>query len=66
MITECEKIHEWLTRVSREASLLGIIRRQSPAECLTAIRNNYGTLAVMIKVAQGKVRMQGVKPPEGI
>ena len=66
MITECEKIHEWLTRVSKEASLLGIIKRQSPAQCLTAIRNNYTILAVMVKVAEGKVRMQGAKPPERI
>ena len=66
MLTECEKVHEWLTRVSKEASLLGIIKRQSPIECLTAIRNNYTTLAVMVKVAEGKVRMQGAKPPEGI
>lgn len=61
MVTEKERIKEWLARV---AANIEIIKSQetSNLEKLNLIQENYEVLSVLIKVSKGDAFMVGVPP----
>lgn len=62
MITEKERMVEWLTRSAISVSQLKN-EQNSSEELLAKIRSNYATIEVLKKVASGKAYMIGIMPP---
>lgn len=62
MITEKERIMEWLNRAADEISNLRKKPRLSKQKKLQIIRENYGIISVLIKVAKKEAYMVGVPP----
>lgn len=62
MITEKDRLKEWLKRVSEEVYSLRRKPRLSSEKKLNAIRSNYNVISVLIKVAEGKAYMLGIPP----
>lgn len=62
MITEKERMIEWLTRAAINVSNIKT-EECSTDELLTQIRSNYTTIEVLKKVASGSAYMIGIMPP---
>lgn len=62
MITEKERMIEWLTRAAINVEKLS--HEKLPVEDqLRKIRENYATIEVLTKVASGTAYMVGIMPP---
>jgi hypothetical protein len=64
MVTDKDRMIEWLTRAADQIYDLRRKPRLSTDKCLTVIRQNYSVLSVLIEVANGKAKMQGISPPD--
>ena len=61
MISEKERIKEWLSRVSDEVNTMKL-PNASKQDKLDMIKENYKILAVLTKVAAGDAYLVGVPP----
>jgi len=66
MVTDKDRMIEWLNRVAGEVYALRRKPRLGTDKCLAAIRQNYDVINVLTKVANGDARMQGIAPPTDI
>jgi hypothetical protein len=68
MVTETQRIEEWLVRVASSVRELKekLATGMTSEELLEAIRQNYEILSVMRKVSTGSAYMRGINPPKGI
>jgi hypothetical protein len=64
MVTDKDRMIEWLTRTADQIYDLRRKPRLSNDKCLAEIRQNYSVIAVLIDVANGKAKMQGISPPD--
>lgn len=62
MVTEKERMIEWLKRSKNQVYNLRRKPRLSKDKALLAIRENYSIIGVLIQVAEGKAYMQGIAP----
>jgi hypothetical protein len=66
MVTEKERMKEWLARAAQEVHDLRRKPRLSKEKKLAAIRSNYNVISVLIKVANREAFMIGVPPIDQI
>ena len=62
MVSDKERMAEWLKRAADEIHALRRKPRLSTDNCLEVIRQNYDVINVLTKVAQGKAYMKGIAP----
>lgn len=62
MITEKQRLMEWLDRAANEVNSLRKKPRLANNKKLDIIRSNYGVISVLIKVARREAYMIGIPP----
>jgi hypothetical protein len=63
MVTDKERMVEWLTRSSMQINLLRKKPRLSTEKRLEIIRENYNVINVLTMVVNGEAYMLGINPP---
>ena len=63
MISEKERMKEWLVRAAAEVNALRRRPRLATEKRLEIIRQNYDVINVLTKVAKGEAFMIGIPPP---
>lgn len=66
MITNKDRMIEWLSRAADEVYSLRRKPRLSTDKALYAIRGNYDVIHVLTKVAKGDAYMLGINPPTDV
>ena len=64
MVTEKQRLEEWLKRVADDVYALRRKPRLSKEKKLEAIRSTYAVLSVLLKVANREAYMLGIPPIE--
>ena len=64
MVSNKDRMIEWLNRTADEVYALRRKPNLSKDKSLYAKRFNYNVISVLIKVAQGDAFMLGIKPPD--
>lgn len=62
MISEKEKLAEWLLRVADDVNKTRSNKNLSKRDLLTSIRQSYAIISVLIKVANGQGTILGTPP----
>lgn len=66
MVTNKERMIEWLSRSANEINALRRKSRLSKEKKLDFIRQSYSIINVLTMVAEGKATMMGIAPPSDI
>lgn len=62
MISEKEKLAEWLLRVADSVSETKLNNQLTKQQLLTSVRQSYAIISVLIKVANGQGTILGTPP----